>query len=85
MFRQQPGCRGVLLLRAGDGMGAAACSFWDDQQAIERLRNSPTYQGTVARLVATGLLTGEQTVVVYKVAGGAPDTLPGVQLFKAMS
>ena len=62
MFRQQPGCRGVLFVRAGDGMGAAACSFWDDQQAIEQLRNSPTYQGTVARLLATGLLTGEQSV-----------------------
>ena len=73
----------MLFVRAGDGMGAAACSFWDDPQAIDRLRNSPTYQGTVARLLATGLLTGEQSVDVYEVAGGALDTFPGVQLFKA--
>ncbi len=85
MFRQQPGCRGVLFVRAGDAKGAAACSFWDDQQAIEQLRNSPTYQGTVARLLATGLLTGEQSVEVYQVAGGGLDTLPGVRLFKARS
>jgi len=84
MFRQQPGCLGVLFVRAGDGKGAAACSFWDDQQ-IGRLRNSPTSQGTVARLVATGLLTGEQSVEVYQVAGGGLDTLPGVRLFKARS
>ena len=83
MFRQQGGCRGVLFVRSADGYGAAACSFWDDKTSIERLHASPTYAATVARLMATGLLTGEQSVVLYEIAGGGLDALAGVQTFKA--
>jgi len=79
MFRQQPGCRGVLLLRLFEGAGGAACSFWDSHQAIDRLGTSPTYQATVSRLVATGLLTGTQSVEVFTIASGVLDTLPGVE------
>jgi len=81
MFRQQPGCRGVLLLRLSEGAGAAACSFWDNHETIDRLATSPTYQATVSRLVATGLLTGTQSVEVFTIAGGALDMLPGVEPF----
>ena len=81
MFRQQPGCRGVLFLRTTDGSGAAALTLWEDQGAIERLANSPTYKATVARLVATGLLIGSQSIEVFRVATGALADLPGVEWF----
>lgn len=81
MFRQQPGCRGVLFVRSSEGSGAAACSFWDDQEAIDQLAKSPTYQATVGRLRGTGLLTGTQSVEVFKVAGGALELLSGVEPF----
>ena len=81
MFRQQPGCYGVLFVRMSDGSGAAACTFWEDRGAIDRLAKSPTYQATVARLLATGLLTGTQSVEVFDVATGGLTALPGVQHF----
>lgn len=81
MFRQQPGCRGVLFVRASGGSGAAACSFWDDRAAIEQLATSPTYQATVARLLGTGLLTGTQRVDVFEIDSGALDSLTGVERF----
>ena len=73
MFRSQSGCRGVLFVRLPQGVGAAACSFWDDNKSIEALKSSPTYQATVTRLLSTGLLTGDQTVEVFEIAGGATD------------
>ncbi|HEV8382569.1 MAG TPA: hypothetical protein VGQ29_13365 [Gemmatimonadales bacterium] len=81
MFRAQPGCRGVLFVRLPQGVGAAACSFWDDQESIEALKSSATYQATVARLLATGLLTGDQTVEILEVAGGAIDILKELDEF----
>lgn len=82
MFSQQPGCRGVLFLRLSGGTGAAACSFWDDREAIDRLATSPTYRETVARLTDSGLLTGTQSVEVFTIASGALDSLPGIARFK---
>jgi hypothetical protein len=81
MFRQQHGCRGVLFLRSAGGSGAAACTFWDDWDAVERLGTSSTYQATVAGLVGTGLLSGSQRVDVYELATGALAALPGVERF----
>ncbi|MGE5803870.1 MAG: hypothetical protein ACM358_16625 [Gemmatimonadota bacterium] len=75
MFRQQSGCRGVLFGRLAGGSGAAACSFWDDQAAIEQLATSQTYKATVARLLATGLLAGSQSVEVFEIAGGAVELI----------
>lgn len=81
MFRQQPGCRGVLFLRLDGDAGAAACSFWDRLKSIEALATSPSYRATVARLASTALLTGEQSVEVFAIASGALDALPGVDRF----
>lgn len=81
MFRAQPGCCGVLFVRMADGSGAAACSFWDDQDAINRLATSPTYQATMRRIIASGFLTGSQSVEVFEVVTGALSTLPGVDRF----
>src|SRR5436853_145601 len=73
MFRQERGCRGVLFVRTAEGSGAAACSFWDDREALDQLAQSPTYRMTVGRLLATGLLIGTQSVEVFNMAGGALD------------
>jgi heme-degrading monooxygenase HmoA len=70
MFLAQPGCLGVLFLRA-DGGRHAACTFWRDRDAIAALEASERYRATVAALVATGALFEPQTVRVWEVEGGA--------------
>jgi heme-degrading monooxygenase HmoA len=84
MFNQQPGCLGVLFLRSREG--CAALSLWRAESDIAALESSPTYQQTVARLMASGLLEGEQRIEIFDYAGGAADarlfdligTWPGV-------
>ena len=70
MFLSAPGCLGVLFLRLPDGRHAAG-SFWTDEEDIVRLQESDSYRATVAGLLATGSLTGEQTLIVYAVEGGS--------------
>ena len=72
MFLSQPGCLGVLFLKADDRKHAA-CSFWNSMVDIESLANSPSYSATVSALVATGVLLGEATTTVYEVEGGVID------------
>ena len=72
MFLSQPGCLGVLFLKASDGRHAA-CSFWHSAEDVEALSASSTYQATASALAATGALVGEATVRVYEVEGGAFD------------
>ena len=62
MFRAQPGFRGVLMMR--DGARCRVITLWEDQDAIDRLARSATYQDTVRRILAAGFLTGEQTTEV---------------------
>ena len=69
MFRSQPGCRGVLFTTAADDR-RAVISFWDDQDAVNRLDRSETYRETAGALGATGILRGEQTVELLNVSGG---------------
>ena len=71
MFRQQTGFRGVLFA-SGEKTERAVLSFWEDAAALEALGRSPTYRETVDALVASGILTGEQTVEVLDVHGGVP-------------
>lgn len=68
MFREQPGCLGVLFAR--DGAYKETVSFWEDQEAIERLATSPSYEETVRRIEETGMLQGEQTVTILPLYGG---------------
>jgi heme-degrading monooxygenase HmoA len=72
MFLEQPGCLGVLFLRA-EGDRHAACTFWRDADAIAALESSERYRATVAALTATGVLVAPQTVRVYEVEGGVLD------------
>jgi heme-degrading monooxygenase HmoA len=69
MFLRQPGCLGVLMLRGEQGMHAT-CSFWSDRNAAEALADSPSYQETVAGLVALGVLVGDATITVFDVDAG---------------
>ena len=75
MFREQAGNLGVLFVRLQ--AGCAAVSFWKDSRSIEQLARSKTYQQTVKKLRATGLLKGTQDIEVFEVKGGflSPDAL----------
>jgi heme-degrading monooxygenase HmoA len=72
MFLSQPGCLGVLFLRAENG-AHAACSFWRNSADVVALATSASYRDTVSALVATGVLRGETSTVVYEVQGGCFD------------
>ena len=71
MFRRQAGFRGVLFA-SGDETERVVLSFWENADAVEELGRSPTYRETVDALLATGILTGEQTVELLDVDGGVP-------------
>ena len=73
MFRMQEGFRGVLFTTGPDGR-RAVISFWEDAGAVEALDRSVSYRETVAALVGTALLRGEQSVELFEVHGGE---LPG--------
>ncbi|HUQ18405.1 MAG TPA: antibiotic biosynthesis monooxygenase [Gemmatimonadaceae bacterium] len=74
MFKQQPGCLGVLMLRGADGT-FSALSLWHSSTDADALANSESYLATVAALNQLSVLTGESTVVRFQVHGGS---LPGV-------
>jgi heme-degrading monooxygenase HmoA len=71
MFRAQTGYRGALFA-SGGVTERVVLSFWDDVGAVAALDESPSYRETVAALLATGILTGEQSVEVLDVQGGEP-------------
>ena len=75
MFRKQQGLLGVLFARSHTG--CAVFSVWKDIGSIELLASSESYQQTVKKLKATGLLEGEQTVEVFEVKDSflSPDIL----------
>ena len=68
MFRQQPGCFGVLFLNAPPDWGAL--SYWQTDAALAALATSPIYLKTVRQLDETGLLIGPSSVEVFAVHGG---------------
>ncbi|WP_036358131.1 hypothetical protein [Microvirga sp. BSC39] len=63
MFRSQTGYRGVMM--AGDGADRVVITLWENDDAIAALDASPTYRETVSKIIATGFLTGDQSVEVY--------------------
>jgi len=68
MFREQPGCLGVLFLRLGDE--CFALTFWNDWDAVNRLKVSKTYLETSAFYSDSGMLIGEPSLQVFEVKGG---------------
>jgi len=68
MFKAQVGCLGVLFTR--NGSDCVTISVWENAEAIERLKSSPTYNETVRQIEATGMLEGEQSVELFQAFGG---------------
>ena len=68
MFKNQPGCLGAVFSRTG--ADTTTFSFWEDRESIDQLTSSPSYQETVERIKATGLLRGESEVKIYPIFGG---------------
>jgi quinol monooxygenase YgiN len=68
MFKKQEGCLGVLFSR--DENYCATISIWENMKAIEKLRDSSSYNETVEKIVATGMLEGEQSVEIFEMFGG---------------
>lgn len=65
MFREQDGFLGCVMSRDGDQ--GQVLTFWRDQGAVDALAHSPSYLATVKRILAAGLLAGEQSTEVTKV------------------
>ena len=68
MFQQQPGILGVVFL--DQGLNQAVVTFWSDEESVEMLATSSSYQQTVEEILATGFLIGEQTTDQYEAFGG---------------
>jgi quinol monooxygenase YgiN len=64
MFRQQPGCEGVLMFR--DGGSCHVLTLWRSQSDIDALATSQSYNETVQRILSAGFLVGDQTTRTYE-------------------
>ncbi|MDX1436181.1 MAG: antibiotic biosynthesis monooxygenase [Anaerolineales bacterium] len=71
MFRAQPGCLGVLFTRSG--LECLTISLWDSAESVERLRSSPSYDETVRRIEASGILDGGHKIELLESFGGFLD------------
>jgi heme-degrading monooxygenase HmoA len=65
MFRAADGFLGCIMSRSGDR--SRVLTIWRDQDAVNALARSPAYQTTVSRILAAGLLAGEQSTDVMDV------------------
>ena len=68
MFKKQAGCLGVMFTLSGNL--CATTTIWKDMESIVALKTSPTYNETVKKIVATGMLEGEQSVEIFDCFGG---------------
>jgi heme-degrading monooxygenase HmoA len=78
MFRQQPGCLGVLFLRSGET--CSALTFWRDLDSVKQLKTSQSYLEASAFYANSGMLLGEPSVEVFEVKGGFLDPAAGATL-----
>lgn len=65
MFRQQPGCLGVAMMRRGED--CVVLTLWRDAESVAALATSDSYTRTVSAIHAAGFLQGEQTLETYDV------------------
>ena len=68
MFREQPGCRGVMFARRSSE--CVVITLWENMDAVTALTRSPSYQSTVSAIEATGFLVGSATTDVLQTHGG---------------
>ncbi len=62
MFQSHPGCCGVVMIREGDR--CRVTTFWRSAEAMHDFEETEIYRSTVARILAAGLLHGEQQIQV---------------------
>jgi heme-degrading monooxygenase HmoA len=71
MFRQQPGCLGVMFLRSSEN--CFALSFWKDLESVEKLKTSTSYLEASEFYANSGMLIGDPSLKVFEVSGGFLD------------
>lgn len=62
MFQSHPECCGVIMER--HDARCRVTTFWTSREGMTDFEASERYRDTVARIVATGFLNGEQSVIV---------------------
>jgi heme-degrading monooxygenase HmoA len=72
MFRSHRGFSGLLFGR--NGADCIVITLWEDDAAADALEDSPRYRETVARISATGFLTGPSQIERFTLHG---KELPG--------
>ena len=77
MFRQQPGCLGVLFLRSDDN--CFALTLWKDRESVERLKTSDSYLEASEFYSNSGMLLGEPSLQIFEVKVGFLDSEVTVQ------
>ncbi len=83
MFRQQKGCLGVFFFRI-ETM-CEVLSLWDSRASVDKLSHSSTYAATVEKIMATGMLCGKQSLLIYEAHGGFIDARRLSKLLEAKS
>jgi heme-degrading monooxygenase HmoA len=72
MFKQQPGCLGVLFLGTNDD--CLVLSFWKDRNSVDALASSPSYRAVVDFYSSSGMLIGTPTLDVFELKSGFLDS-----------
>jgi len=68
MFRKQEGCLGVLFTK--NSHEASTITFWDNQESIDKLAISISYQDVVKQIEESGILAGNHRSETYEEYGG---------------
>lgn len=69
MFKKQTGCLGVFFTL--DGNQCATITLWKDMESIDYLKTSPSYNETVEKIEATGMLQGNSSVEIFDSFSGS--------------
>ena len=68
MFRKQEGCLGVLFTK--NSQEASTITFWENQESIDKLATSVSYQNVVKQIEESGILAGNHKSETYEEYGG---------------
>ena len=68
MFIEQEGCLGVLFTKNSDE--ASTITFWENQESIDKLATSVSYQDVVKQIEESGILAGNHKSETYEEYGG---------------
>lgn len=65
MFKWQPGCEGVMMMRQGGH--CLVLTLWRDRQTADALSSSADYRETVEAILATGFVEAEEGVEILDI------------------